>query len=88
MPAQYYDPYEFFQTGMSTNNRLNISNGTDKGSYYFSVSNLNQEGIIPNNKYGRTTMRLNSTTKLEKWLSIGRYSPYSQIESLENFRAY
>ncbi|HSH20257.1 MAG TPA: carboxypeptidase-like regulatory domain-containing protein, partial [Draconibacterium sp.] len=54
-PAQYYDPYEFFQTGMSTNNRLNISSGTDKGSYYFSVSNLNQEGVVPNNKFGRTT---------------------------------
>jgi TonB-linked SusC/RagA family outer membrane protein len=76
-PAQAYDPYEFFQTGMSTNNRLNISSGGDKGSYYFSVSNLNQEGVIPNNKFGRTTMRLNSTSKLEDWLSIGTDFAYT-----------
>ena len=35
MPAQYYDPYEFFQTGISTNNRFNISNGGEKASFTF-----------------------------------------------------
>jgi len=43
MPAQYYDPYEFFQTGISTNNRFSVSNGNELGSYYFSFSNLEQE---------------------------------------------
>ncbi len=76
-PAQYYDPYEFFQTGLSINNRLNISSGNDKSSYYFSVSNLNQEGIVPNNEYGRTTLRLNSTSKLQKWLAVGTDFAYT-----------
>ena len=76
-PAQYYDPYEFFQTGISTNNRLNISNGGEMGSYYFSISNLNQEGIIPNNKYGRTTMRLNATSKLAERISVGTDFAYT-----------
>ncbi len=76
-PAQYYDPYEFFQTGISTNNRLNISNGGEMGSYYFSISNLNQEGIVPNNKYGRTTMRLNATSKLADRISVGTDFAYT-----------
>jgi TonB-linked SusC/RagA family outer membrane protein len=76
-PAQYYDPYEFFQTGMTTNNRLNISSGNDNSSYYFSVSNLNQEGIVPNNEFGRTTMRLNATTKLDKRITLGTDFAYT-----------
>ena len=70
-PAQYYDPYEFFQAGVSTNNRLNISNGNENGTFYFSMSNLDQKGIVPNNKYGRTTLRLNATTKLSKNVTMG-----------------
>lgn len=76
-PAQYYDPYEFFQTGISTNNRLNISNGNENGSYYFSISNLNQEGVIPNNKFGRTTMRLNSSSKLSERISVSTDFAYT-----------
>jgi TonB-linked SusC/RagA family outer membrane protein len=80
-PAQNYDPYEFFQTGLSTNNRLNISNGNDLGTYYFSVSNLNQEGIIPNNKFERTTLRLNATTKLDKNITLGTDFAYTNSVS-------
>ena len=76
-PAQYYDPYQFFQTGISTNNRLNISNGSENSTYYFSISNLDQKGIIPNNKYGRTTMRLNATTKLSKNVTLGTDFAYT-----------
>ncbi len=70
-PAQYYDPYKFFQTGFSTNNRLSVSNGNDQGSYFLSLSNLEQKGVVPNNKYGRTTLRLNATTKLSKKVTVG-----------------
>ena len=76
-PAQYYDPYEFFQTGLSTNNGINISNGNEMGNFYFSLSNLNQEGIVPNNKYGRTTMRLNANTKLSDKIAVGADFAYT-----------
>jgi TonB-linked SusC/RagA family outer membrane protein len=76
-PAVAYNPYEFFQTGVSYNNRLSISNGNDLGSYYFSLSNLTQNGIIPNNKFGRTTFRLNATSKLSKNVSVGADFAYT-----------
>ncbi len=82
-PAQYYDPYEFFQTGVSTNNRLNISNGNDMGSYYFSISHLKQEGIVPNNVYKRLTMRLNATTKLHEKVTLGTDFAYTNSVSTQ-----
>ncbi|HER54589.1 MAG TPA: SusC/RagA family TonB-linked outer membrane protein, partial [Candidatus Bathyarchaeota archaeon] len=77
MPAQYYDPYDFFQTGMTTNNRFSIANGNDQGNYYFSVSNLDQEGIMPNDTYGRTTARLNASTKLNEDMTFGADMAYT-----------
>jgi TonB-linked SusC/RagA family outer membrane protein len=77
MPAQYYDPFEFFQTGVSTNNNLSISNGGENGSFFFSMSNLEQDGIIPNNHFGRTTLRLNSTTKLSDKITFGSDFAYT-----------
>jgi len=70
-PAVYYDPYKFFQTGLSTNNTVSVSNGNELGSYFLSLSNLEQAGVVPNNKYGRTTLRLNASTNLSKKVTIG-----------------
>ncbi len=77
MPARYYDPYEFFQTGVTTNNRFSISNGSEQGNYFFSLSNLDQEGIIPNDTYGRTTLRLNSSTKISDAINFGADLSYT-----------
>lgn len=76
-PAKYYDPYDFFQTGITTNNRFSIANGSDKGSYFFSLSNLDQEGIMPNDTYGRTTARLNATTSLSDDMTFGADMSYT-----------
>ncbi len=77
MPARYYDPYDFFQTGITKNNNVSISNGNDMGSFYFSLSNLDQEGIIPNNKFGRTTLRMNATSKLSNKITVGGDMAYT-----------
>ncbi|MBE0666834.1 MAG: TonB-dependent receptor plug domain-containing protein, partial [Bacteroidales bacterium] len=76
-PAVAYNPYDFFQTGASYNNRLSVSNGNELGSYFFSMSNLTQNGVVPNNKYGRTTFRLNATSKLSKKVTVGTDFAYS-----------
>jgi TonB-linked SusC/RagA family outer membrane protein len=80
-PARAYDPYEFFQTGFNYNNRLSISNGNDLGSYFFSISNLKQEGIIPNNWFGRTTLRLNATSKLSQKVTVGADFAYTNSQA-------
>lgn len=82
-PAKYYDPYEFFQTGVTTNNGLSISNGSENGSFYFSLSNLDQEGVVPNNQFGRTTVRLNATTKLSEMINFGADMSYTNSRAVQ-----
>ncbi len=81
MPAQYYDPYEFFQTGLTTNNRFSIANGGDMGNYFFSISNYDQEGVIPNDTFDRTTLRLNASTKLAERITFGADMSYSSSQA-------
>ncbi len=81
--AQYYDPYKFFQTGFTHNNGLSISNGNENGSFFFSLSNLEQEGVVPNNQFGRTTLRLNATTKLSEMIDFGADLAYTNSRAIQ-----
>ncbi len=76
-PARAYDPYEFFQTGITSNNRFSISNGSEMGNYFFSISNYDQEGVIPNNTFDRITMRLNASTKISDAINFGAEVAYT-----------
>ncbi|HLN22233.1 MAG TPA: TonB-dependent receptor [Bacteroidales bacterium] len=56
-----------FQTGALVQNGIDISGGTDAGSYFFSAEQYKQEGIIittPNNRY---SVRLNSNWRSNKF---------------------
>ncbi len=68
-PVQTYDPYSFFRTGTTYNNNISISGGSETTSYYASLSNQKQDGIVPNNTFSKTTFKLSGDTKLSKRLS-------------------
>ncbi|NBB76185.1 MAG: SusC/RagA family TonB-linked outer membrane protein, partial [Bacteroidetes bacterium] len=56
---QYNDIWrDAMQTGFSFDNSINVSGGNEFATYYASVSNLNQEGVMPFGDWGRTSVRL------------------------------
>ncbi|HJX72311.1 MAG TPA: carboxypeptidase-like regulatory domain-containing protein, partial [Bacteroidales bacterium] len=57
---------EFFNTGKSYNNSISFSNGNQQTSYYFSYSNILQDGIFPTNadSYNRHTFSFRGSTML------------------------
>lgn len=58
--AQFYNIWEdAMQTGVQYDNSFNISGGNQKANFYASISNLDQEGILPFSTWGRTSARLN-----------------------------
>lgn len=80
-PINLYDQFDFFQNGLSFNNNVSIEAGNEKSSYYFSVGNLNEEGIVPNNTFARTTVRLNAETKLSDRVSTGGNIMYAKTNN-------
>jgi ferric enterobactin receptor len=54
----------FFQTGKSQIHNLSIDGGGDLGTYRFSASYNNQEGMVPSTGFERFNFRLTTTTKI------------------------
>lgn len=66
--------------GHYLDNSLTVSGGDAKSSYFFSLSDLNQKGIIRNaSSYHRTGTRFNVTKQLNKWLTVSNKAAYSYI---------
>lgn len=57
-----YNNFErFFRQATKFTNSLSISGGNENTTYFSSVSNVNQEGIVPNTNWGRTTFKLSGS---------------------------
>lgn len=71
-----------FQTGQFWENSVSLTGGNETGNVYFSVSNMNQEGIIRNNSdYDRTTVRFNGEQLLSDKLSLNLNTSYANTKS-------
>ncbi len=57
---------DFFEYGKTFNNSISISNSNDKSSYYFSYSNVDDDGIFPTDadSYKRNTVSLRGSANL------------------------
>ncbi|MBO9634677.1 MAG: SusC/RagA family TonB-linked outer membrane protein [Chitinophagaceae bacterium] len=53
----------FFQTGVTFINSINITGGTPKSSQYLSYSNTSNKGILPSNKFEQHTLSFRQTGK-------------------------
>ena len=70
-----------FQTGTFIQNDLNISGGSDKNTYFFSLTNLQQEGIIRGSTYDRTNIRFNYNAKLNDIMDLSNKVAYTYTSS-------
>lgn len=78
------DQFEnFFRTGTTLNNSLNVNMGTEKMQTYFSYGNIRAEGIMQNNTLNRHNVNLRVSSNLTKKLSIDTKITYN-YEKVEN----
>lgn len=61
--ANVYDPYKFFQTGVGVQHNLAVTGGNANLGYRVSVSHFNQEAIIPQNNFKKTTVAFSTDYK-------------------------
>jgi tonB-linked outer membrane protein, susC/ragA family len=69
---------KFFRTGVTTNNSVSLSGGTEKMSTYFSMSNSHALGMMRNNNYNRNTLNLRQSYKFFNRLKIDISLNYAQ----------
>ena len=71
VPQGYDNAKNFFNTGVSWSNNVNISQAFDKGNYSFSLGNSTSEGIIPKTGMDRYNAKLNATANLSEHWTTG-----------------
>ena len=72
---------QVFQDGMAEDIKLNLSGGTEKATFYFSTSHLNQKGIMVNSNYVKNTFTFGNTFKFNDWLSSSAKISYANSKS-------
>lgn len=75
-PQIYHNAEEFFQTGSTFSNSINVVQGFEKGSYAFSLGNTNSSGIVPSTGLNRYNVKLSGQAKLSDHWSTGFFANY------------
>ena len=70
-----------FGTGNALQNDLTISGGNENSNYFFSLGHLDQDGIIKNSTYERTTARLNYEAKINDKITLSSKMSYTYTDS-------
>ncbi|XOV92694.1 MAG: SusC/RagA family TonB-linked outer membrane protein [Bacteroidota bacterium] len=81
---EVYDDSNFdqvFQTGHFLENNLSVQSGNENSSIYFSIGDFNQEGIIRNSDYRRTTAALKTNSKLNSKVDLSTSVKYTKTNS-------
>jgi TonB-linked SusC/RagA family outer membrane protein len=73
----------FYQNGQTLENNLTITSGNRHGSVILSVGNTRQEGIIPNNTFNRTNVKLTGETSVTDNLRLIASANYINTQSVK-----
>jgi len=79
-PQAYNNIDDFFNTGYTINNSLNIAQATEKTNYSFGIGNSKQDGIIPGTGMNRYTAKAVVDTKLNNEWKTGFSFNYVQTK--------
>lgn len=61
---------KFYQNGKTWDNNLSLSTGSKNGTFYFSIGKYTQDGIIPDNKFERSSLKLTGESQLRDNLKL------------------
>ncbi|RFM27212.1 SusC/RagA family TonB-linked outer membrane protein [Deminuibacter soli] len=68
---------DYFTTGKTFTNSVSVDGGTDKTTARFSVTNVNNDWIVPNTGYKRNSVALSVNSKLSDKLTISSKVTYN-----------
>ncbi|UOY07195.1 SusC/RagA family TonB-linked outer membrane protein [Muricauda sp. SCSIO 64092] len=74
----------FFETGRTLTTNLSLTGGNEQGNFRLSLTNLDNEGILPNTDFNRKTYALSGAYNLADWLRVS--SSINYVNSSSNNR--
>ncbi len=73
---------DFFNTGVAYNNNIGFSGGSEKSTYFLSLSALNSKSIVPTNKYDKYNVRFNGSSELSNKFTSSISLNYTNISGV------
>ena len=73
----------FFRTGVSQQHNLSVDGGTDAGSYRFSASYFNNQGVVPTTNFTRYNFTLRTAFKLSPKLNVNNSVSYISTNTIK-----
>jgi len=71
----------FYQTGVSYNNNIEVSGGTENSAFRLSIGDQRTEGVVPNTNFDRTSVRLNADHNINDKISLSGSANYIRSTS-------
>ena len=65
---------KFWNTGTTYRNGISYAQGDDDNSFFLSGENIMRKGIVPKDKYNRTTFRMNAAKRFGRFKASGAVS--------------
>jgi len=62
---------ELYKNGMVTNHHINVSGGTEKGSYNFGTGYYKQTSLLPDQDYSRFNLNASIDQQIGKYIRVG-----------------
>ncbi len=75
------DVSDFYRTGVTTNNSVSLSGGTEKVKSYFSFANSHSNGMLEDNTYNRNTFAFRQSYNLLSRVHIEASMNYMQTKT-------
>ena len=72
---------DIFQNGINWQNNISFSGGTDKNTFRFSYGHLRNTGVIANNVLTRHNFSINTSSKVNNYLTVSVTGTYSNNAS-------
>ncbi|MFI8379305.1 SusC/RagA family TonB-linked outer membrane protein [Leeuwenhoekiella sp. NPDC079379] len=75
-PANSYDHYDFFKTGILQDHNVSVRGGSEKIKYYLSGAKLHQTGVAPKEEFDRRSFRADITADLSDNFEVSASGNY------------
>lgn len=75
--AQKDNNKNFYNTGTTFSNNLALTGGNEKTNFRFSVSDMKNEGIVPNSSLQRNTFNLSANANLSNKITFEGNAQYN-----------
>ena len=69
-------------SGLLQNHNVQLSSGGERLNLFTSLTYMNQQGLIPNNRFEKYDLRLNPEYKINKWMTLTGTIGYNQNKTV------